>query len=156
MQDAPTRSNSSQQSSTKQTVSPKLIESVRKLQERLNSIKGLDGVSIPPPQPFPLSDLCESKVNHEWELAEASGRLLEKRLDKIDERLKDLQTQLEDSDKKAPIRSIWTGVVVGVLTAVASYFVMKYVTMPTTIPFTTPSTTANSKIEEVSIDYSDY
>jgi len=51
---------------------------------------------------------------------------------------------------------IWTGAVAGVLTAVASYFVMKYVTMPTTIPFTTPTTTANSKIEEVSIDYSDY
>ena len=90
------------------------------------------------------------------ELAEASGRLLEKRLDRIDERLKNLQDQLEASDKKAPIRSIWTGAVAGVLTAVASYFVMKYVTMPTTIPFTTPTTTANSKIEEVSIDYSDY
>lgn len=117
MQDAPTRSNSSQQSSTKQTVSPKLIESVRKLQERLNSTKSLEGVSIPPPEPFPLSDIFESQSRREWELAEASGRLLEKRLDKIDERLKDLQTQLEDSDKKAPIRSIWTGVVVGVLTA---------------------------------------
>lgn len=90
------------------------------------------------------------------ELAEASGRLLEKRLDKIDERLKNLQDQLEDSDKKAPIRSIWTGVVVGVLTAISSYFIMKYVTMPTTSPFTTPSTTANSKAEEISIDYSDY
>lgn len=142
--------------SQQSTKPPKWFESARKAQEKFSSIDGLDGISIPPPQPFPLSDIIENKVKREWELAEASGRLLEKRLDRIDERLKGLQDQLEASDKKAPIRSIWTGAVAGVLTAVASYFVMKYVTMPTTIPFTTPTTTVNSKIEEVSIDYSDY
>lgn len=111
-------------------------------------------VQVPPQGPLEIKPRSISKRDRE--LAEASGRLLEKRLDRIDERLKGLQDQLEASDKKAPIRSIWTGAVAGVLTAVASYFVMKYVTMPTTIPFTTPTTTANSKIEEVSIDYSDY
>ena len=91
MQDAPTSSNSPLKSSIKPTVSPKLIDSVRKLRERLNSTKSLDGVSIPPPEPFPLSDIFESQSRREWELAEASGRLLEQRVDRIEDQLKELR-----------------------------------------------------------------
>lgn len=98
----------------------------------------------------------KTTLENKRKLEEASGRLVAKKLDDIEKRLSSMKDQMDESDKKAPIRSIWTGVVAGVLSAVASYFVMKYVTIPTTKPLTTPNTTANSKIEEVSMDFSDY
>ncbi len=93
----------------------------------------------------PIGFDYKTTLENKRKLEEASGRLVAKKLDDIEKQLSSMQDQMDESDKKAPIRSIWTGVVAGVLSAVASYFVMKYVTIPTTKPLTTPNTTANSK-----------